>query len=265
MEPHRKGDLTEAIVLTELRRRSIAVSRPFGDNERYDLVAEREDGALVTVQVKTGWLTDGRIEFSTQSTHTNGQGHVRKRYDGDVDVFVIYCYETETMYLVGEQEFDTSISLRVDDPDVHHRNINWATDFEFDERWPLDATAPEHSRGTTDPTTVACLEALDAVDVPVWCQVRGRSERDVVTDLDGELYRLRLETGFLRDGRIKVNPDETETDYFLVYCDDLDTVYVVDADEVADSFSLRVSDPERVRSDTRLAEDYELETNWPPV
>ncbi|MFD1646692.1 group I intron-associated PD-(D/E)XK endonuclease [Haloarchaeobius litoreus] len=265
MESHRKGDLTEAIVLTELRRREIAVSHPFGDNERYDLVAECGGGALVRVQVKTGWIADGRIQFSTQSTHTNSQGNVRKSYDGDVDVFVVYCYETETMYLVGEQEFDKSISLRVEEPEVHHRSINWAADFEFDERWPLDVAAKEYTHGTTDPTTVACLDALEAAGVSVWRQIRGRSERNVVVEIDGTLYRVRVETGFVWDGRIKVNPDETETDCYLVYCDDLDTVYAVDADEVADSFSLRVSEPERVRSDTKLAENYEIATNWPPV
>lgn len=265
MDTHRKGDLTEAIVLTELRRRGIAVSRPFGDNERYDLLAERRDGCIVKVQIKTGWIADGRIQFSTQSTHTNSQGNIRKSYDGDVDVFVVYCYETETMYLIGEQEFDKSISLRVEEPKVRHKNINWAEEFEFDERWPLDVAATEHSLGTTDPTTVACVDALEAVGVQVWRQMRGQSERNVVAEIEGRLYRVRMETGFLRNGRIKVNPDETDTDCYLVYCDGLDTVYAIDAEEVADSFSLRVSEPERVRSDTTLAADYELATNWPPV
>ncbi|WP_256295837.1 group I intron-associated PD-(D/E)XK endonuclease [Haloarchaeobius salinus] len=265
MEPHRKGDLTEAVVLAALQRRGIAVCRPFGDNERYDLVAERRDGSLVTVQVKTGWVADGRIQFSTQSTHTNSKGNVRKRYDGDVDVFVVYCYETETMYLVGEQEFDRSISLRVEEPEIRHTNINWADEFEFDERWPLDTDTDEHSLGTTDPTTVACVDALEAVGLPVWRPVRGQSERNVVAEIEGRLYRVRVETGFLRNGRIKVNPDETETDCYLVYCDDLDTVYAVDANGVADSFSLRVSDPERVRPNTKFATDYEIERNWPPV
>jgi len=84
-------------------------------------------------------------------------------------------------------------------------------------------------------------------------------------ETDGTLSRIRVETGFLRDGLLKVDPDETRTDCYLVYCAELDPVYAVDATEVAKSFSLRVSDPDRVRSDTRLAADYELETNWLPV
>lgn len=34
MDSHEKGDLTEAIIIAELKRRSIPVSLPFGDNER---------------------------------------------------------------------------------------------------------------------------------------------------------------------------------------------------------------------------------------
>lgn len=54
METHRKGDLTEAVVIAELMKRSVPVSIPFGDNERYDVVAENPDGSLLKVQIKTG-------------------------------------------------------------------------------------------------------------------------------------------------------------------------------------------------------------------
>ena len=47
METHRKGDLTEAIVIAELTKREIPVSIPFGDNERYDIVVETPRGGLL--------------------------------------------------------------------------------------------------------------------------------------------------------------------------------------------------------------------------
>jgi len=40
METHRKGDPTEAVVIAELMKRSIPVSVPFGDNERYNIVTK---------------------------------------------------------------------------------------------------------------------------------------------------------------------------------------------------------------------------------
>jgi hypothetical protein len=42
---------------------------PFGDNLRYDLAYEEEDGSFVRVQCKTGRLVDGVILFPTSSYH----------------------------------------------------------------------------------------------------------------------------------------------------------------------------------------------------
>lgn len=136
MESHRKGDLTEAVVIAELKRRGIPVSTPFGDNERYDVVVETEDGKLLRVQVKTGWLQDGKVHFHGSSQHTNSSGNVYKPYDGDVDYFIVYCHSCGTMDLVPEDSFYTSMSLRVDEPKKTDSTINWAKDFEFDEQWP---------------------------------------------------------------------------------------------------------------------------------
>ena len=66
MESHRKGDLTEAILIAELTRRSIPVSLPFGDDERCDVVLETLTGALLRVQIKTGWLSDGKPQCAFQ-------------------------------------------------------------------------------------------------------------------------------------------------------------------------------------------------------
>lgn len=136
MDSHEKGDLTEAIVIAELKRRSIPVSLPFGDNDRYDLVLETPEGGLLRMQVKTGWLSDGKIEFHARSQHTNSQGNVYKSYDGDINYFVVFSHDLETLYLIREDEFGGSISLRVDEPKIENRRINWASEFEFDRRWP---------------------------------------------------------------------------------------------------------------------------------
>lgn len=100
MEPHRRGEATEAIVLAELKQRDIAVSHPFGDNERYDAVIEAPDGELLKVQIKTGWKKNGCIRFHTKTQHTNSTGHVYKPYGDRVDYFVVYSPDTEEIYLV---------------------------------------------------------------------------------------------------------------------------------------------------------------------
>jgi hypothetical protein len=136
MESHEKGDFTEAAVITELKRRGIPVSIPFSDNQRYDLVLEAMDGQMQRMQVKTGWLSDGVIQFHTKSQHTNSQGNVYKHYDGDIDGFLVYVHELEQLYLVYKDEFDSRITLRVEAPAQPDSSINWASDYAFDERWP---------------------------------------------------------------------------------------------------------------------------------
>ncbi|WP_267641116.1 group I intron-associated PD-(D/E)XK endonuclease [Haloarchaeobius amylolyticus] len=271
MDPHRKGDLTEALVIAEFKRRAIPIATSVGDNERWDVLAETETGAILRVQIKTGWIENGTIRLVGTTVHTNSTGNVRKRYHGDVDVFVVYCHENETMYLVEEREFGTQIRLRVDEPAIRHKNINWAEEYEFDERWPPDLDTNARTLQTTDPTTVAGVDALESAGAPVWRDVRGTSKRNVVTVVDGRPYRVRIESGFLREGRIKVHPDETDTDCYVVYCDDLDdcddvaAVYAIAREEVAETFSLRMDEPERIRANTKLATDYAFATNWPPA
>lgn len=136
METQEKGDFTEAAVITELKRRAIPVSVPFGDNQRYDIVIETEENDLLKVQIKTGWVADGTIEFHGKSQHTNASGNVYEKYDGDVDCFLVYCDEVGAVYLIDEDEFETSMSLRIADPEQVHETINWADEYEFDERWP---------------------------------------------------------------------------------------------------------------------------------
>lgn len=142
METHRKGDLTETIVVTELKRRQIPVSRPIGDNERYDLVAE-SGRDLHRLQVKTSWVTEGTIRFHGKSQHTNAQGNVYEIYDGDVDYFVVYVDELETIYLIPESTFETDMRLRVEEPDQRDRTINWAENYEFESTITLRVEAPD--------------------------------------------------------------------------------------------------------------------------
>jgi len=69
-------------------------------------------------------------------------------YKGDVDYFIVYVSELESMYLIGEWEFGTEMGLRDSEPKQSHETINWAADFLFDDRWPprsdSDPLVPGH-------------------------------------------------------------------------------------------------------------------------
>ncbi|MCL4183238.1 MAG: hypothetical protein KJ011_07300 [Burkholderiaceae bacterium] len=93
------GDLGVARTLSRLLESGYAVSLPFGDNLRYDLIID--DGQhLLRVQCKTGRLdSKGSIAFPVCSC-ANHRGRGRRDYRGDIDAFGVYCPDTESVYLV---------------------------------------------------------------------------------------------------------------------------------------------------------------------
>ena len=83
-----KGNIGEAIVLAEFTKRQIQVAIPFGDNARYDLIAEF-NGKLNKIQVKyCGQITENNsfiCPCASSTNHTTNK-HL-STYDNDVDFF----------------------------------------------------------------------------------------------------------------------------------------------------------------------------------
>jgi Holliday junction resolvase len=276
MESHRKGELTEAVVVAELKRRGIPVSRPFGDNERYDVVAETPGGVLLKLQVKTGRFERGTVVFDGVSMHTNSRGNVYKPYDGDVDYFAIYCHELEELYLVSEQRVGSSMTLRVESPEQPDPKINPAEEYQFDRRWPPDESDeyPEDGIRTTskERSVTHLVESLEGMGVTAYRKTHGAGVCDVVAEAETGPVRLTVRTGTESEGRIRLSRtpnvekrrDTDETDYYALYCPSREQTYLVASDEFGASLSLRTDDPEQIQHDSRWAEDYRLEAVWPP-
>jgi hypothetical protein len=101
-------------------------------NQRYDLVLDTEQG-FVRVQCKTGRFRRGSVLFNTQSIRTNRTGTYHRRYDGEIELFAVYCHELQRFYAVPvEVAAKTHGTLRVD-PAVNNqsRRVVWAADFEL--------------------------------------------------------------------------------------------------------------------------------------
>jgi len=264
MDPHRKGELTEAIVIAELKRREIPVSVPFGDNERYDLLVEDDEGDIWKAQVKTGHFDGERVEFRGYSIHTNSEGNVRKSYDGDVDFFVVYCDETAGLYLVPEGEVGNSMALRVAEAKQDHRTINWADDYRFDERWP-----PEGSGGSWRDDVIADLRSR-GVDVFDARETDAPYEIVLRTDEDA-YYRASVRPGSTSDGRVRFDTGRTKApgadavDLVLVRCRDTAETYLVRRDAYEKSISFRVESARGASGRTNLAADYRFGERWPPT
>lgn len=84
------GHRAEAAILSELVKRGYSVLLPFGVNQRYDLVLDC-DGHFLRAQCKSGRLRNGVIEFRACSTQSNRKRTRVRNYNGQVDVFVVYC------------------------------------------------------------------------------------------------------------------------------------------------------------------------------
>ena len=122
-------------VMLALRELGYAVSVPFGENTRYDLVVD--DGCrLQRVQCKTGRLRNGVVVFRTASSYAH-HPHQRERqaqrhYRGQVDSFAVYCRETGGVYLVPIEDLPREMAcLRVRPVrNGQRRRIRGAMDFQ---------------------------------------------------------------------------------------------------------------------------------------
>jgi hypothetical protein len=93
------GDISEVAALHALASAGYRVAIPFGENQRYDLIIEKE-GVLARVQVKTGRLRSGSVIFNCYSTHLHRKGVACRRYDGEIEYFAVYCPEVGDVYLI---------------------------------------------------------------------------------------------------------------------------------------------------------------------
>ena len=80
-------------------------------------------------------------------------------------------------------------------------------------------------------------------------------------DSANQLRTIRVETGWLVDGRIRFNSTKT-ADTYLIYCEEVDRLYSVHSNSFDESFSLRVD--EAIKQ-SNPATAYRFENNWPPV
>ena len=127
-----KGEISEAKILARLLEKGEQVAIPFGDSQRYDLVVIEGERA-VRVQCKTGWVKDGRILFKVVSH--NPFSYENKGYANDVDVFMVYCFELNKVYLIQASEvthYKYCVGLRVDKTKNNQTlDVRWAKDYEY--------------------------------------------------------------------------------------------------------------------------------------
>ena len=101
MTTKEKGNVGESKIIFEFVKRGIQVSIPFGDNARYDLIAEF-NGKLNKIQVKYG---DGAIRNGSVKVHCSSvKNHTTNKrlstYQNDVDYIAFYIEKWDASLLV---------------------------------------------------------------------------------------------------------------------------------------------------------------------
>lgn len=91
-----KGNVAEAMVLTDFVDLGFEVSVPFGSGQPYDLVVDLGD-VFMRVQCKTAWLDKRCVEFNSKSTD-HGRGC--QSYLGVADAFGVYFPPSKSVFLV---------------------------------------------------------------------------------------------------------------------------------------------------------------------
>jgi hypothetical protein len=151
------GELSELIVAYSLSRAGYLVSKPFGENARYDFVIDKY-GTLSRVQVKTGRLRNGAILFNTYSSHYHRKGGSCKPYKDDIDFFGVYCPELHSVYLIPIADTaKLSGTIRVNEAkNRQHSQIRWAQPYLIDVvEIPKLVVGPETLNGVTDSSPTA--------------------------------------------------------------------------------------------------------------
>ena len=105
MSTKRKGNVGEAKVIADLLEQGIEVTLPFGDNLPFDLIAVGPDLRLWKVQVKFASAHQGVIRIKNWRQSENTQRRYERSYTpAQVDVFAVYCPDTDLVYYVSQRE-----------------------------------------------------------------------------------------------------------------------------------------------------------------
>lgn len=135
MNSKTKGNISEAKTLFEFQKRNIPVCLPWGDNERYDMIAEF-NGKLNRIQVKTAnEEVNGSIRCYCRSSKNHTTNKSLDTYEKDVDYFVFYNQIRDIIALVPIEEIGSCkvISLRIEPTKSGQlKGIRFFEDYSFD-------------------------------------------------------------------------------------------------------------------------------------
>ncbi len=137
--PKARGELAEARFLAKAMELGFTVSKPFGDNARYDFILDC-DGRISRVQVKSAWIRRNHCYWFKTAPRRTG-GHRPRPYRRNEIDFLVACIVPEDAWFVipiAAISKRTTLTLT-----TRHRNPFAC----YREAWELMRTSQKINRG----------------------------------------------------------------------------------------------------------------------
>ena len=129
-----KGNVGELVILSEFVKRGVPVSIPYGDNTRYDLIAEF-NGKLNKIQVKYCSQVTKEGSILCKSASVNRDTGKRSTYESEVDYLAFYIKPWDMACLVPMSEIKkkTTFTIR-NSPTKNGQSVgvHYVDDYLFD-------------------------------------------------------------------------------------------------------------------------------------
>ena len=126
-----KGDLGVLKAQVALSEQGYTILIPLSEHQDFDVVAYR-DGVFKRVQVKfRAMKPNGTIEVPFRSSWADKNGtHIRKANKATIDLYAVYCPDTDCCYFLEPSMFGEVAVLRVNAPKNNQsKGIKLADDF----------------------------------------------------------------------------------------------------------------------------------------
>jgi hypothetical protein len=122
-----KGDIAELAVAKKFIEDGWRVLFPYGENHRYDLVAEK-DRRFIRVQVKYATPKNGVLEVNCRSSNNWSILHYTSK---EIDLIVVYNPKNQKIYYLPVSEINYSeIKLRIEPSKNNQKSkIHFAENF----------------------------------------------------------------------------------------------------------------------------------------
>jgi len=112
-----KGDLGVLKAQADLHQQGYQILIPLTEHAPFDVVIYK-DGKFQRVQVKYKSVDkNGKLEIQFRSCWTDKHGtHMRPTDKNSIDLFCVYCPDTDECYYINPKDYEVSVCLRVKKP-----------------------------------------------------------------------------------------------------------------------------------------------------